>query len=115
MHLQLALALIVGFPLLTTTSDVSPRSPNDTFDRNAAASALSSVDVQACKRTKGPTGEGHVVVTFGKSGSATTATVDKPPYAGTRVGDCVAKRFKKATVPAFQGEPVTVGKTFKID
>jgi hypothetical protein len=117
MHLRLplALALVLGSPLLATTSDAAPQSANDTFDRGAAASALSAVDVQACKRAKGPTGEGHVVVTFGSSGAATTAAVDKAPYAGTPVGQCIAKKFKKAKVPAFQGQPVTVGKTFKID
>jgi hypothetical protein len=114
-RLLLALALVLGSTLPATTSGATPRSQNDTFDRDAAVAALSSVDVQACKRAKGPTGGGHVVVTFGSSGTATTAAVDKAPYVGTAVGQCIAKKYKQAKVPAFQGVPVTVGKTFKID
>jgi hypothetical protein len=114
-HSWSLLALALSAPLVVTSSDAAPNVQNDTFDRDAAVSALGSVDVQTCKRSKGPTGEGHVVVTFSAAGAAVTAVVDKAPYQGTPVGQCVAKKFKKAKVPAFQGQPISVGKTFKID
>jgi hypothetical protein len=37
-----------------------------------------------------------------------------PPFAGTPVGGCVAGVFKRARVPAFSGDPVTVSKSFSI-
>ncbi len=89
--------------------------PGGAFDRDATAEAMKAVDVTKCKRKKGPTGDGHVAVTFAATGAATDAVVDRPPYAGTKVGGCVAKAFKKAKIPAFKGDPVVVGKNFHID
>jgi hypothetical protein len=85
------------------------------FDRGAAAAALGSVNVGSCKKPDGPTGSGHIKITFGPSGSVTTAQVDQPPFAGTPVGGCVAGKFRSAHIPAFAGSPVTVGKSFVIE
>lgn len=85
------------------------------FDRGAAAAALGSVNVQACKKGDGPTGAGHVTVTFGPDGSVQTAVVDSGPYPGTAVGGCVAGKYRGARVPAFGGAPVRVGKSFTIN
>ena len=38
--------------------------------------------------------------------------IDKGPWVGTPVAKCMTKEFKKAKVPAFKGDAVTVGKTF---
>jgi hypothetical protein len=86
-----------------------------TFDRQAAASALSSVDLVKCKSTNAPRGEGHIVVKFMPAGSASEAVVDKGPMLGTPVAKCIAKEFKKAKVPAFKGEVVQVGKSFRFE
>jgi hypothetical protein len=56
-----------------------------------------------------------VQVTFAPSGRVTSATVMGPPFAGTAVGGCVAGAFRRAKVPAFSGNPVTVSKSFAIN
>lgn len=88
--------------------------PGPPFNRGAAAVALAAVNVQACKKPGGPTGLGHVTVTFVNNGSVSSAVVD-PPYAGTTVGACVATKYRAVHVPAFGGASVTIGKTFLIE
>lgn len=85
------------------------------FDRQAAANALSSVDLAKCKSTNAPRGEGHIIVKFMPGGSASEAVVDKGPMLGTPVAKCIAKEFKKAKVPAFKGDVVQVGKSFRFE
>ena len=85
------------------------------FDRGAAAASLGAVNVGACKKGDGPTGSGHVSVTFAPTGSVVTAVVDGPPFAGTPVGGCVASKYRGARVPAFGGGNVKVGKSFSIN
>jgi predicted Zn finger-like uncharacterized protein len=85
------------------------------FDRGAAAGALGAVNVASCKKGDGPTGAGHVSVTFAPDGSVATAVVDQPPFAGTAVGGCVAGKFRGARVPPFAGGSVKVGKSFVIN
>lgn len=94
-----------------------PTSSDKPFDRGAAAAALGSAagSVQSCKKPDGPTGPGHVRVTFSPGGAVSSVDVDAAPYAGTGVGGCVAGRFRGARVPAFSGGSVTVGKSFNIN
>jgi hypothetical protein len=82
------------------------------FDRLAASRAL-GINVTSCKRGEGPTGPGHVKVTFQPGGSVSAVDVDAP-YAGTATGACVAQRYRGASVPPFAGGPLSVGKTFVI-
>lgn len=105
--MRLAVGASCGAPTGGTTTTTAPP-----FDRAAATRAL-GVDVASCKRGDGPTGPGHVKVTFQPSGSASGVEVDAP-YAGTPVGTCVAQRFRATTIPAFAGGPLTLGKTFVI-
>lgn len=95
-----------GSPSAATIGTAPP------FDRAAALRAL-GVGVASCKRDDGPTGPGHVKVTFQPSGSASAVEIDAP-YAGTAVGACVAQRFRTVTIPAFAGGPLALGKTFAI-
>jgi hypothetical protein len=83
------------------------------FDRAAAMRAL-SMNVTACRRAEGPVGAGHVRVTFLPIGSVSAVDVG-PPYAGTATGACVAQRYRAATIPAFAGSALTVGKTFTVE
>ncbi|MFZ5896689.1 MAG: zinc-ribbon domain-containing protein [Myxococcota bacterium] len=87
------------------------------FSKAAAVSALSAAAGSAgsCKKLGGPTGTGRVTVTFAPSGRVTTANVEGAPFAGTSVGGCVASLFRKAHVPAFSGNAVTVSKSFSIN
>jgi len=83
------------------------------FDRPAAARAL-GISVASCKRADGPTGAGHVKVTFQPTGSVSAVDVGAP-YAGTATGTCIAQRYRAASVPAFSGGPLSVGKSFMIE
>lgn len=96
------------------SEDASSSSSVD-FDRTAAVSAINEVSLQRCKVTNAAKGEGHVTITFQPGGPAERAMIDKGPWVGTPVGKCMAKEFKKVKVPAFKGEPVTVGKSFKFE
>jgi len=85
------------------------------FDRGAAAAALGGVNVGSCAKGDGPTGSGHISVTFGGDGSVISAVVDQPPFAGTPRGGCVAGKFRAVHIPAFSGGNVKVGKSFTIN
>jgi hypothetical protein len=86
------------------------------FSVSAAQVALTQAagNAASCAKPAGPTGSGKVQVTFATSGRVTTANVAGPPFAGTPVGGCVAGVFRKARIPAFSGNPVTVSKSFSI-
>ena len=86
------------------------------FSVSAAQVALTQAATNAgsCAKPGGPTGSGKVQVTFATSGRVTTANVAAPPFSGTPVGGCVAGVFRKARIPAFSGNPVTVSKSFAI-
>jgi hypothetical protein len=93
----------------------APAASEDPFSRDAALEALKNVDPGRCKTKKTPTGDGHVVVTFANTGAAQEAIVDKGPFVGTKAEKCISKEYMRAKVPAFKGDPVSVGKSFKIE
>lgn len=99
-----------------TAKKEEPSTGVASFNKGAAIAALGAAAAQAsgCKRPGGPTGGGKAVVTFAPSGRVTTANVSGGEYPGTPVGSCVAGVFRRAQVPAFQGDPVTVSKAFSI-
>lgn len=80
------------------------------FDKSAAATVL-RVSIAECANEAGPSGGGHVTVTFAPTGNVQNVTVD-PPYTGTDRGNCVAAKYATVQVPPFDGSPVRVGKTF---
>ena len=53
-------------------------------------------------------------ITFAPSGRVTSANISGPPFAGTPTGGCIAAALRKARVPAFDGDRVTVSKTIVI-
>lgn len=85
------------------------------FDKSAAITAITEVDLSKCKATNVAKGEGHVMITFSPAGTAQNAVVDKGPWVGTPAAKCMAKAFKKVKVPAFKGESITVGKVFHLE
>jgi hypothetical protein len=97
----------------SAASAISPVGAAPPFDRAAAARAL-GISVASCKRADGPTGPGHLKVTFQPSGSVSAVEME-PPYAGTPTGACIAQRFRGATVPAFSGSSLSVGKSFSVE
>jgi hypothetical protein len=56
-----------------------------------------------------------VSVTFATSGRVTQALIMGPPFAGTSVGGCIASAFRRASIPPFSGDPVSVTKTVPIN
>jgi hypothetical protein len=109
-----ALAAAAGKPKEEAPKDTGGGS-SAPFDRGAAQGALGGVNVQSCKKPDGPTGSGHVKITFAPNGSVSSAVVDGGPFPGTPVGGCIAGKFRGAHVPAFSGGPVSVGKSFTIN
>ena len=93
------------------------------FDRGAAAAGLGSVKPQACKGADGPTGQGHVTVTFAPSGKVILAQLDEGPFGptgssafvGTSVERCLVDAYEKVSIPPFSGQAIHVGKSFRIE
>lgn len=119
--LLLAIVTIAGSAGAGPKKPKAPKDPKPVateeipFDKAGASKALGSVDLVKCKSTNAPRGEGHITVKFAPAGNAAEAVVDKGPWLGTPVGKCIAKEFKKAKVPAFTGDVVQVGKSFRFD
>jgi hypothetical protein len=74
----------------------------------------SAAQASACRKDGDPSGVASVVVTFAPSGRVTSANISGPPFAGTPTGGCIAGALRKARVPAFEGDRVTVSKTVVI-
>ena len=110
-----ALAAAAGKPATEAPKDTGGGGSTAPFDRGAAQGALGGVNVQSCKKPDGPTGSGHVKITFAPNGSVSSAVVDSGPFPGTPVGGCIAGKFRGAHVPPFGGGPVSVGKSFTIN
>jgi predicted Zn finger-like uncharacterized protein len=90
--------------------------PAGPFDRAAAAAALTAGAAQAsaCRKDGDPSGVASVVITFAPSGRVTSASISGPPFAGTPTGGCIAAALRKARIPAFEGDRVTVSKTIVV-
>jgi len=101
------------------TADAQPKKKGTDvadFDKAAAVTAITTItdtNLAKCKATNAAKGEGHVTITFATTGEASDVKVDKGPWLGSPVAKCMTTQFKKAKVPAFKGDAVTVGKTFK--
>ncbi len=111
-----------------TTPDKAPGTPTSVkaqpevnvdadFDKSAAAAALGASARQAssCRKPGDPSGVATVHVTFSNAGRATRAVIEGPPFAGTSTGGCIADILRKAQVPPYGGERVTVTKHVVIE
>lgn len=72
----------------------------------AAARAIAGVDLSVCRVNGMPTGGGTVMVTFARAGGVETVSIDRPPFAGTPVGVCIAEQLKNVRIPMFSGGPI---------
>lgn len=83
------------------------------FSRSAAGAALAAAAGQAaaCKKEGDPSGMAKVSVTFAPSGRVTSSQLVGGPFVGSAAGGCIARAFRSAHVPAFEGDPVTVQKS----
>ncbi|HEY0466646.1 MAG TPA: hypothetical protein VGC79_20705 [Polyangiaceae bacterium] len=93
-----------------------PAAPDTEFDRAAARNALTSAAAQAsaCRKEGDPSGTANLTITFAPSGRVTSAQIQGPPFSGTPTGGCIASTMRKASVPAFSGDYVTVSKTIVV-
>jgi hypothetical protein len=93
-----------------------PAAAGTPFDRAAAASALASAAAQAsaCRKDGDPSGVASVTLTFAPSGRVTTAKLSGPPFAGTATGGCIASTLRRAKIPPYDGDLVTVAKTIVV-
>lgn len=91
------------------------------FDRTAAAAVLEQVDLSPCRDASGPTGTGHITVTFAPDGAVLDSELDTGTSGtaielwGTPRGQCVVEQFRAARIPTFDGPPVSAGKSFTVD
>lgn len=94
-------------PMLTAST---PRVSPIEFDIDKANAALTKASASAarCKRQDDPSGEAVVEVTFVPSGRVTSTRVMGEPFHGTSTGGCIARAFRLASVPPFEGKPVTL-------
>ncbi|HKO46894.1 MAG TPA: hypothetical protein VJV79_04185 [Polyangiaceae bacterium] len=107
---------VVSAPSVEVHNAPPPAAPDTEFDRSAARNALASAAVQAssCRKEGDPSGTANLTVTFAPSGRVTSAQVQGPPFSGTPTGGCIASTMRRASVPAFSGEHVTVSKTIVV-
>ena len=93
-----------------------PAAPDTEFDRAAARNALASAATQAssCRKEGDPSGTANLTITFAPSGRVTSAQIQGPPFSGTPTGGCIASTMRRASVPAFSGDYVTVSKTIVV-
>lgn len=93
-----------------------PRAPEVQISRSAVAVAIADAGLRAgaCKDGEIASMSMPVSVTFMPSGRASRATVNGGPFAGTPAGSCVAQALRAASVPPFDGEPVTVSTTLHL-
>jgi hypothetical protein len=108
------LAAAVTMAVLSFGVDGAAELPSG-LDKKAVTEAFNAVSLTSCKKPGGPTGEGHVLVTLAPSGKVTHAVVDSPPFARTKIARCIAKAYRKIRLPAFKGDPVVLGKKFRIE
>ena len=90
--------------------------PDTDFDRTAARNALATAATQAssCRKNGDPSGTANLTITFAPSGRVTSAQIQGPPFSGTATGGCIASTMRRASVPAFSGDYVTVSKTIVV-
>src|SRR6478735_1418007 len=106
----------VGEKSLEAHNAPPPAAPDTEFDRAAARNALASAATQAssCRKQGDPSGTANLTITFAPSGRVTSAQIQGPPFSGTATGGCIASTMRRASVPAFSGDYVTVSKTIVV-
>jgi hypothetical protein len=108
---------VVTAPVVTAPIVIAPPpSSGADFDQSAARAALAAAAGRAvgCKQPDDPSGGATVSVTFAPSGRVTSSKVTSAPFQGTVMGGCIASAFRSASVPPFEGAPVTVTKNVSI-
>jgi Protein kinase domain len=98
------------------SSALPPSAETEASRWKAARAALLEAAERAgsCTAAGGPTGGGHVQVTFEPSGSVAEVTLSDR-FQNTKTGSCVQKMFGAAKMPKFTGAPrVVLNQIFEI-
>jgi hypothetical protein len=82
------------------------------FDRGDAYGAMANVDLDACKADGLVTGYGRVVLGFRGNGAPASVSVEMPQGSTTGARSCVESAFGKVRVAPFDGDAVTVQRSF---
>lgn len=92
------------------------KSKGSTFDVKAAKAALEQAASQAsnCQPPGGPSGAGRVRIQYAPSGRVSSVSVLTSSFKDTTTGSCVRMLFRRARVPQFKGDAVTLTKSFNI-
>jgi hypothetical protein len=100
----------------TAAAAEPPAAQHGPFQAAAAKAALAEAAAQAaaCRKGDDPAGNAAVIITFAPSGRVTSATLSGPPFAGTATGGCIASTMRRAKVPPFDGDMITVSKTIYV-
>jgi hypothetical protein len=82
-----------------------PPPPLVEASRAAVDAAISAAveSARQCRVEGGPSGEARVRVTFAATGDVVYTEVENAPFAGTALGDCIARKFRNAHVPPWKG------------
>jgi hypothetical protein len=113
----------IVFAAALVTACAEPQAPAKDargFDRSAVGAGYRKVraSIQSCRQPDGPTGPGHITVSFEPDGSVSSAVLDHDGarFKGTPTGDCIEGRYRSISVPPFDaGPPIRVGMSFKIE
>jgi hypothetical protein len=93
----------------------APEPPHVSFDAGAALDALRAIDLTACVDRGAPSRTyGHARVTFAPTGQATAVVIDRPTALPPDAVTCLGDRLGRASAPAFDGSPATIGTGFVV-
>jgi hypothetical protein len=81
-----------------------------------AALAAASRSAHACvpEGTIANAAEVQIALTFATTGDVVFAEVTRGSFVGTPIGDCMARKFRNASVPPFSGEARSLTTSFKL-
>jgi hypothetical protein len=102
------------------TAAISPRRdrpPPDPvlFSLGAGHGALGRVDLGPCRQEGLPPGYVHLRVTFRRSGRVVRAAVSTPAEPPSEALACIGEQLEVALVPVFDGDDVTLSKSFFVN
>jgi hypothetical protein len=96
-------------PPRPTGAEPKPRS----FDVGAARAKLAEVNLEDC-RSGGVHGYGRARVTFAPTGRVEGVDVASPEHVAPSDAACIEGHYREATVPSFDGAPVSAATTFYV-
>lgn len=86
------------------------------FSKSKAKRALVAAASKAagCGKKGRAGGKGKIRLTFGTNGRVKSARIVSARFTGSSTGKCALRHFRAARIPAFDGKPVTVAKSFAV-